>query len=75
MNAVSFLPAAQDEFLQAVRHYDAEVPGLGARFAGEVERAIERIVAFPEHGSPYLADTRRVMLGRFPVRRRLSDNG
>ena len=66
MTAISFLPAAREEFLQTVDHYDAEAPGLGAEFAAEVERAAERIAAFPEHGAPYLAGTRRVILRRFP---------
>ncbi len=66
MNAGSFLPAAREDLLQAARRYDAEAPGLGAELAAEVERAVQRILAFPEHGSPYLTGTRRVTRGRFP---------
>ena len=66
MNAVPFLPSAEEEFLQAVDRYEAEVPGLGADLIAEVERAADLIRRFPEHGSLYLAGTRRVILRRFP---------
>jgi len=32
----------------------------------EVERAVRRIISFPQHGSPYLVETRRIVLRRFP---------
>jgi plasmid stabilization system protein ParE len=63
---VPFLPAAEEEFLHAVAWYEAKRPGLGAEFLAEVERAARRIVSFPQHGSPYLAGTRRIVLRRFP---------
>lgn len=67
MGEIPFLPAAWQELLAAVDHYDAVSPGLGAEFITEVERAIDRITAFPDHGSPYFAMTRRVILHRFPL--------
>jgi plasmid stabilization system protein ParE len=66
VSAVPFLPNAREEFLGDAERYDREVPGLGEEFIAEVEHAVMRIAAFPEHGSPYLAGTRRVVLGRFP---------
>jgi len=63
---VPFLPAAREEFIAAANHYDSEAPGLGDEFITEVERAVARIATFPEHGSPYLERTRRVVLQRFP---------
>ncbi|HEX8245374.1 MAG TPA: type II toxin-antitoxin system RelE/ParE family toxin [Longimicrobium sp.] len=66
MNEVPFLPAAESEFLCAVAVYEAERPGLGADFVAEVEHAARRIISFPQHGSPYLAGTRRIVLRRFP---------
>jgi plasmid stabilization system protein ParE len=63
---IPFLPAAEDEFLEAVAWYEAQRPGLGAEFLAEVERAVRRIIAFPRHGSPYLAGTRRIVLRQFP---------
>jgi len=62
----SFLDFARDEFLAAAGHYASAATGLGDEFIDEVERAVERIVTFPDHGSPHLAGTRRVVLRRFP---------
>jgi len=38
----------------------------GEDFIAEVERVVERLSDFPEHGKPYLAGTRRMLLARFP---------
>ncbi len=61
-----FHGAARRELRRAVEYYDRRVPGLGDEFVEEVERAVEEIASFPESGSPYLADTRRVVVRRFP---------
>jgi toxin ParE1/3/4 len=61
-----FLPAAEEEVLYSVAAYEMERPGLGAEFLSEIERAARRIISFPQHGSPYLAGTRRIVLRRFP---------
>lgn len=66
MSQVPFLPAAEEEFLEAVAAYEAARPGVGGEFLAEVERAARRIISFPDHGSPYLAGTRRIVLRRFP---------
>ena len=66
MKPVPFLPAAPEEFLAAALHYDSAAPGLGHDFIAAVEQAVARIAAFPEHGSPHLMGTRRVVLRRFP---------
>lgn len=66
MSQIPFLPAAEEEFLEAVARYEAERPGLGAEFVAEVERAVRRIISFPQYGSPYLVETRRIVLRRFP---------
>jgi toxin ParE1/3/4 len=63
---VPFLPAAEEEFLDAVARYEAARNGLGGEFLAEVERATRRIAFFPKHGSPYFAGTRRIVLRRFP---------
>jgi plasmid stabilization system protein ParE len=63
---IPFLPTAEAEFLQAVAGYEDARAGLGAEFVGEVERATRRIALFPQHGSPYLGGTRRIVLRRFP---------
>jgi plasmid stabilization system protein ParE len=49
-----------------VEYYQERVPDLGGELVEEVERAVEEIASFPEIGSPYLADTRRVLVRRFP---------
>jgi toxin ParE1/3/4 len=61
----SFRPPRKS-FLHAVAWYEEERSGLGAEFLAEVERATRRIIAFPQHGSPYLVGTRRIVLRRFP---------
>ena len=66
MTAVVFLPAARDELMRAAQRYESEVAGLGVTFITEVERTVERVSTFPEHGAPYLGRTRRVILRRFP---------
>jgi plasmid stabilization system protein ParE len=54
------------ELRRAVARYDVESPGVGDQLVAEVEAATARIADFPEHGSPYLAGTRRAILPRFP---------
>lgn len=66
MAEVLFLPAARDEFFAAAERYEAVSPGLGEAFVAEVERAVSRIATFPDHGSPYVAGSRRIVLRRFP---------
>jgi toxin ParE1/3/4 len=63
---IPFHPAAEAEFLHAVASSEAEKSGLGADFLAETDRAARRIAFFPQHGSPYLAGTRRIVLKRFP---------
>lgn len=66
MRPLRYLTPAREEFLEAVAHYELQSPGLGLEFIEEVEHAIVRLVAFPDHGSRHLAGTRRLVLGRFP---------
>ena len=66
MNDPAFLAAAREELLAAAGYYEAASPGLGAEFVEDVERAVARLSTFPQHGSPYVSGTRRIMLRRFP---------
>ena len=66
MSVVPFLPAAQEEFLDASIRYETQVLGLGIEFILDTEHAVARIAAFPKHGSQFFAGTRRVVLARFP---------
>ena len=61
-----FHPEAEQEFIEAAAYYERNVTGLGERFGNEVRYAIERLLEYPDLGSPIDADLRRLMLTRFP---------
>ena len=61
-----FHPEAEQEFIEAAAYYERNVTGLGERFGNEVRYAIERLLEYPDLGSPIDADLRRLMLARFP---------
>ena len=64
--AVEFHPLAADEAQAAERWYRERNETASGRFQRELDRAIERISERPEAGSPYLGNTRRGLLRRFP---------
>ena len=64
--AVEFHPLAADEAQAAERWYRERNETASGRFQRELDRAIERISERPEAGSPYLSDTRRALLRRYP---------
>ena len=64
--AVEFHPLAADEAQAAQRWYRERNETASGRFQRELDRAIERIAERSETGSPYLTNTRRVLLRRFP---------
>lgn len=43
-----FLSVALEEFTEAARYYDDQIPGLGAEFIHEVDCAIDLILGFPK---------------------------
>jgi hypothetical protein len=45
-----FVAAARLEYLSEVVYYNKIEPGLGHRFAEEVEEAAARVLAFPRSG-------------------------
>ncbi len=61
-----FHPEAEQEFIEAAAYYERQVMGLGERFGGEVRQVIERLLEYPELGSPINEDLRRLVLPRFP---------
>ncbi len=64
---LEFHAQAREEFLSAVSRYQAEVPGLGARFIAEVERCIGVLLEAPQIGSPVSRKLRRFALNdNFP---------
>lgn len=66
MNRARFIAAARLEFLAKVIYYGEAQAGLGARFAAAVEDAAARALAFPQSGSPFRSNTRRVLVKGFP---------
>jgi plasmid stabilization system protein ParE len=66
LRTVPLLAVAEEELARAAVHYEDQAVGLGEEFLQEFEHALERIAAFPSHGSPYLVGTRRVAMRRFP---------
>ena len=64
--AVEFHPLAADEAEAAERWYRERNETASARFRSELDRAVDLISERPKTGSPYLSNTRRVLLRRFP---------
>jgi plasmid stabilization system protein ParE len=63
---IEFLAVAEQEFEEAVRHYNQQKAGLGDDFATEVKRALERILQFPQAWSPLSKRARRCRTKKFP---------
>jgi hypothetical protein len=63
---VSFIASANVELDEAITYYDDQLPGLGFRFYGEVDAAIERIKHMPEAWTNIGPHTRRCILNGFP---------
>ena len=61
-----FLSPALEELAEAAEYYDREVPGLGADFLSEVDRAIDLVLGFPEAWGKISEDFRHCNLRRFP---------
>ena len=66
MRTVRFHDAARLELRQEVSYYTSSSPVLGRRLAEAVEEAVGLAISFPEIGSPYLHNTRRVFPKKFP---------
>lgn len=63
---LEFHPQAELEFIEAAAFYEAQVPGLGARFGAEVRRMTDLLLQRPEMGAPVDPDLRKFVLSRFP---------
>ncbi|MBP0018310.1 MAG: type II toxin-antitoxin system RelE/ParE family toxin [Cyanobacteria bacterium SBLK] len=61
-----FHPSARQELEEALNYYDKISIELGETFLDEFERAVERILAFPEAWFLLSTNTRRCRLSRFP---------
>ena len=63
---IEFLPAARDEFIDAVSYYDSSEESLGDQFFAEVWSTISRIAKHPRAWQKLSAKTRRCLTKRFP---------
>ena len=63
---IVFLDQANREFSDAVQYYDSQAPGLGQRFEGEIERAIQWLSTNPEACALRRGIYRRMNLRVFP---------
>jgi plasmid stabilization system protein ParE len=61
-----FHPEAEREIYEASLRYELDVPGLGRRFADEVERAVDVLLAYPEIGARLDDHLRHFVLRKFP---------
>ncbi|MEX0845552.1 MAG: type II toxin-antitoxin system RelE/ParE family toxin [Balneolaceae bacterium] len=57
---------AEDEFYDIVDYYREIDVSLADEFIAEFELFLEKILEFPQAGHPYLNQTKRVILDRFP---------
>ena len=68
MTRVRFTREARTELLAQIAHYEAVQKGLGARFRAEIEQVARLAAAFPLHGKPGPAGTRRRLVPSFPFK-------
>lgn len=57
---------AQQEFYNIVTYYKQFDQRLSSDFIREFDQAVNQLITFPKAGNPYLHDTRRIILDRFP---------
>lgn len=57
---------AEEEFYDIVDYYRQFDRELSSDFIHEFDRTVQQLIVFPKAGNPYLHDTRRVFLNRFP---------
>jgi plasmid stabilization system protein ParE len=65
---VVFSPEARDEFVEAERYYDAQLPGVGGLLREEVRSALRRIQTWPLSCPIERGEVRRLILTRFPYK-------
>lgn len=63
---LKLLTVARIDVADAIAYYNAEEPGLGAEFATEVRKTIERILQFPNAWTAVSKLVRRCQVNRFP---------
>ncbi len=65
MNYV-FHPEAETEFNLGIDWYETRSPGMGLRFADEVQASIQRALAFPLAWQVLEGNIRRTLVNRYP---------
>ncbi|MGP1680695.1 MAG: type II toxin-antitoxin system RelE/ParE family toxin [Giesbergeria sp.] len=63
---IVFRPAAKREFDDAADRYDEQRLGLGEEFIVEIDQAVAKASANPEHYPIVFSDVRRAVARRFP---------
>ena len=63
---LKLLTAAQTDVASAIAYYDSEKPDLGADFATEVRKTVERILQYPKAWATVSERIRRCQVNRFP---------
>lgn len=58
--------AAEAEFYDIIDYYKQFDQELSYDFIQEFEIAVQRLITFPKAGHPYLHQTKRIYLNRFP---------
>ena len=61
-----FLTPAEEEMTEAALFYEAASSQLGIDFLNDVQRAVDRLRAFPQSGEVIISDFRQTLLHRFP---------
>lgn len=63
---VGYNEEAKTEYYTSVKYYKEIDRGLAEEFYDAVQDAIAGIKEYPDSGHPYMYNTRRVLLDRFP---------
>ena len=69
-----FHPEAEVDLIETILHYETQAPGLGGRFAEEVQHAIGRLLDNPKIGAPDEEGFRKWVLGTFPYNLRYAES-
>lgn len=68
-----FHPEAEVDLIETILYYETQAPGLGGRFAEEVEHSIARLLRNPKIGAPDDEGFRKWVLDTFPFNLRYSE--
>ena len=66
MKTVWFDPRAEEEFLLGAQYYEAQEPGLGARFIAGVRVAVRVVATHPHIHRETIRGCRKCRVVRFP---------